>query len=178
MNGRHHRLLFDIRFSEGGLRRWITKYIVDHYKCLGCGVSFSSDALPVKRHRYGDNVLAYVVYNIIELTISQYKLAKVMRQLFGYSLLQQEISRMMRRAVETYLDAYEEINQKILKGKLIHADETHVSVRGKDSYVWVFASMEEVIYIWSETREGQVATKFLETFKGVLVSDFYQYTIH
>jgi predicted RecB family nuclease len=173
MNGRHHRLLFDIRFSEGGLRRWITKYIVDHYKCLGCGVSFSSDALPVKRHRYGDNVLAYVVYNIIELTISQYKLAKVMRQLFGYSLLQQEISRMMRRAVETYLDAYEEINQKILKGKLIHADETHVSVRGKDSYVWVFASMEEVIYIWSETREGQVATKFLETFKGVLVSDFY-----
>jgi len=173
MNGRHHRLLFDIRFSEGGLRRWITKYIVDHYKCLGCGVSFSSDARRVKRHRYGDNVLAYEVYNVIELNISQYKLAKIMRQLFGYSLLQQEISRMMRRAVETYIDAYEEINQSILKGKLIHADETHVSVRGKDSYVWVFASMEEVIYIWSETREGQVATKFLETFKGVLVSDFY-----
>jgi transposase len=173
MNGRHHRLLFDIRFSEAGLRRWITKYIVDHYKCLGCGVSFSSDASRVKRHRYGDNVLAYVVYNVIELNISQYKLAKIMRQLFGYSLLQPEISRMMRRAVETYLDTYEGINQRILKGKLIHADETHVSVRGKDSYVWVFASMEEVIYIWSETREGQVATKFLETFKGVLVSDFY-----
>ena len=173
MNGRHHRLLFDIRFSDGGLRRWITKYIVDHYKCLGCGVSFSSDGLPVKRHRYGDNVLAYVVYNIIELNISQHKLAKIVRQLFGYSLLQQEISRMMRRAVETYLDAYEEINQKILEGKLIHADETRVSVRGKDSYVWVFASMEEVIYIWSETREGHVVTEFIENFRGVLVSDFY-----
>jgi hypothetical protein len=88
-------------------------------------------------------------------------------------LLQTEISRMMRRAVETYLDAYEEISQRLLNGNLIHADETHVSVRGKDSYVWVFASMEEVIYIWSETREGHVATEFLENFKGVLVSDFY-----
>ena len=97
MNGRHYRLLFDIRFSEGGLRRWITKYVVDHYKCLGCGGSFSSDTRRVKWRRYGANVLACVVYNIIELNIPQYKLAKIVLQLFGYSLLQQEISRMMRR---------------------------------------------------------------------------------
>src|SRR5260370_2394247 len=134
---------------------------------MGC------EAGRVKRHRYGDNVLAYVIYNVIELNISQYKLAKILHKLFGYSLLQPEISRMMRRAVETYLDTYEEIRQRILNGKLIHADETDVSVRGKDSYVWVFASMEEVIYIWSETREGHVAAEFLENFKGVLVSDFY-----
>ena len=33
--------------------------------------------------------------------------------------------------------------------------------------------MEDVIYIWSETREGSTATEFLQEFKGVLVSDFY-----
>ena len=33
--------------------------------------------------------------------------------------------------------------------------------------------MEEVIYIWSGSREGHVATEFFENFKGVLVSDFY-----
>jgi hypothetical protein len=33
--------------------------------------------------------------------------------------------------------------------------------------------MREVIYIWSDTREGSVARNFLEEFKGVLVSDFY-----
>ena len=88
-----------------------------------------------------------MIYSIIELTIPQYKLAKIMRKLFGYTLLQQEISRMVRRAAETYLDGYQEIKQRLLDGKLIHADETRVRVRGKDSYVWVFASMEEVIYI-------------------------------
>jgi hypothetical protein len=33
--------------------------------------------------------------------------------------------------------------------------------------------MEDVMYIWSETREGSTATEFLKDFKGVLVSDFY-----
>ena len=33
--------------------------------------------------------------------------------------------------------------------------------------------MCEVIYIWSETREGNVAGNLLREFKGVLVTDFY-----
>jgi hypothetical protein len=114
-----------------------------------------------------------VIYNLIELHISQYKLANIMRKMFGYPLSQQAISRMIQRAVDTYRDTYDEILQRILRGNLIHADETHVSVKGKDSYVWVFTSMEEVIYIWSETREGVVATELLKNFNGVLVSDFY-----
>ena len=67
---------------------------------------------------------------------------------------------MIQRAVNTYRNAYDDILHRILRGNLIHSDETHVSVKGKDSYVWVFTSMEEVIYIWSETREGLVATDF------------------
>jgi hypothetical protein len=96
-----------------------------------------------------------------------------MQRLFGYPLLQQGINRMIKRTVQAYRDTYEEIKRKIVHGNLIHADETHVSIKGRDSYVWVFASMEEVIYIWSETREGSVAKEFLGDFSGVLVSDFY-----
>jgi hypothetical protein len=96
-----------------------------------------------------------------------------MQKMFGYPLSQQTISFMIQRSVNTYRDAYDDIVRRILRGNLIHSDETHVSVKGKDSYVWVFTSMEEVIYIWSETREGSVATEFLKDFKGVLVSDFY-----
>jgi predicted RecB family nuclease len=171
--GTKNRLVFDLRFFDGGLRRWISKYVVNYYKCKACGVSFISDDYHLTRHRYGANVLAYVTYNLIELHIPQYKLAHIMHKIFRYPLAQPMIHRMKQRAVETYHDTYEEIKQRLLNGKLIHADETHVSVRGKDSYVWVFTSMEEVIYIWSETRAGYVATDFLKCFNGVLVSDFY-----
>lgn len=173
MNGRGSRIVFDMRFFDGGLRRWLTKYVVNYYKCGDCGVSFVSDDHHLERYRYSANVLSYVIYNIIEVHIPQNKLAKIMQRMFGYPLVQPTINRMIQRAVEKYRDTYEEIRQRLSRGKLIHADETHVSVKGKDSYVWVFTSMEDVIYIWSETREGYIAAEFLKHFNGVLVSDFY-----
>src|SRR5208337_5325576 len=90
-----------------------------------------------------------------------------------YPLVQSTINRIIQRSAHKYCDTYEEIKDRLSRGELIHVDETHVSVKGRDSYVWVFTSMEDVIHIWSETREGSTATEFLKDFKGVLVSDFY-----
>jgi hypothetical protein len=173
MNGRHRRIFLDMRFSNGCLRRWVVKYVVDHYKCGDCSSSFVSDSHHLGKSPYSANVLAYVIYHIIEVHISQYKLSQIMQKMFGYPLGQPTINRMIQRTVESYRDTYEEIRQRLSHGKLVHADETHVSVKGKDSYVWVFTSMEDVIYIWSETRESSVATESLKDFRGVLVSDFY-----
>lgn len=96
-----------------------------------------------------------------------------MNQLFGYSLNQSYINRLKNRAVELYHDTYEDIKQKLLVGKLVHADETHMSLKNKAGYVWAFTNMEEIIYVWSDNREGDIAREFLTGFKGVLVSDFY-----
>ncbi len=127
LNGRDSRLVFDMRFSDGGLRRWISKFVVDYYKCDGCGVSFVSDDRKLERRRYSANVLAYVIYNIIEVHIPQYKLSHIIQKMFGYPLGQPTINRMIQRAVEKYRGTYEEIRQRLSHGKLIHADETHVS---------------------------------------------------
>jgi hypothetical protein len=42
-NGRHRRIFRDMRFSNGCIRRWVIRYIVDHYKCRDCDSSFVSD---------------------------------------------------------------------------------------------------------------------------------------
>lgn len=55
----------------------------------------------------------------------------------------------------------------------MHVDETSAGVLGKDSYVWVLTSMEEVAYFHSPTREGGTIQAMLKKFSGVLVSDFY-----
>jgi hypothetical protein len=96
-----------------------------------------------------------------------------MVKLFGYQVGQPTINGLKRRATELYQDAYEEIKHMLAGGKLIHADETHLSTKSSNGYVWVFTSMEEVVYLWSATREGNVAEEFLSGFSGVLVSDFY-----
>jgi len=96
-----------------------------------------------------------------------------MGKLFGYHLGQPTINGLKRRAAELYQNVYEEIKHTLLHGKLVHADETHLSTKDGTGYVWVFTSMEEVIYLWSATREGAIAEEFLGGFHGVLVSDFY-----
>ena len=173
MNGRYRRVFRDMRLSNGCVRRWVIKHIIDNYKCGDCNSSFVSDDHHLGRSPYSANVLAYVIYNIIEIHIPQYKLSQIMQKMFGYPLSQGTINRMIQKTVERYRDTYEEIRQRLSCSELIHADETHVSVKGKDSHVWVFTSMEDVLYIWSETRESIAMREILQDFKGVLVSDFY-----
>jgi hypothetical protein len=134
---------------------------------------FASDVYEWTRHRYGLQLLAYVIHNIIELHIPQLKLSGSMLKLFGYQVGEPTINSLKRRAAELYQGAYEEIKETLLHGKLIHADETHLSTKSSSGYVWVFTSMEEVVYLWSATREGNVAQEFLSGFNDVLVSDFY-----
>jgi len=173
MNGKHSKLLYDLRFTTGGVKRWVSKYLIHRYRCRSCGMKFASDVYDWTKHRYGLQFMAYVVHNIIELHIPQIKLSGSMFKLFGYQVGQSRLSGLKHRAAESYQTAYEEIRRTLLHGKLIHADETHLNTKSSNGYVWVFTSMEEVVYLWSATREGNVAEEFLSGFEGVLVSDFY-----
>ena len=64
-------------------------------------------------------------------------------------------------------------SEKLCSGHLLHIDETSISVRGFNGYVWALTSMEEVAYFFTPTREGNTIQEMLKTFSGVLVSDFY-----
>ena len=44
---------------------------------------------------------------------------------------------------------------------------------GKSGFVWVLASLEDVVFLYSDTREGDMVHALLDDFRGVLVSDFY-----
>ena len=61
-----------------------------------------------------------------------------------------------------------------MAGSLVHADETEVHVRkiGK-GFVWVFTNLEEIVYLYRPSREGEFLHELLKGFQGVLVSDFY-----
>jgi len=60
-----------------------------------------------------------------------------------------------------------------LKGKLVQADETSIIIKGKRVYVWVFTTLREVVYFYTETREASFLQQILTGFGGVLLSDFY-----
>jgi hypothetical protein len=63
--------------------------------------------------------------------------------------------------------------KRLCKGRLLHVDETSISIKEGNGYVWVLTSMEEVIYFYTPTRERGTIQSMLKTFSGVLVTDFY-----
>ena len=95
------------------------------------------------------------------------------RRLFGLVLNTGTHALFKSQMAEYYRDTHQQILKRLVSGELIHVDETHVSIRGKRGYVWVFANMHEVAYLYSATRQGELAYATLGAFKGVLVSDFY-----
>ena len=79
----------------------------------------------------------------------------------------------MAWAASRHAATYERLKEKLRRGTLIHADETKVALKKHSGYVWAFTNLEEVVYVYTPTREGTILAEMLDGFGGVLVSDFY-----
>jgi transposase IS66 family protein len=99
--------------------------------------------------------------------------AKSVKELFKLPLSRGSINRLKASEASRLEPAYQSILERVVRGTLVHADETKVNVAGKDGYVWVFTNMEDVAFIHSESRDAAIPQAILLNFSGVLISDFY-----
>ncbi len=168
--GRYSQTVYDLKFSRAGIKRWVVRYSFSRYICWKCKATFH---LYTRKPKYGAGLCAYLLYQIIEVQIPQNAVAKSVHQLFGLPLSRGLINHVKSIEASRYQTAYSGILDRISAGKLVHADETKVGIGGKDAYVWVFTNLEDVAFVYSETREASTLQDVLSGFQGVLVSDFY-----
>jgi hypothetical protein len=94
--------------------------------------------------------------------------------IFGYSYSDKNAQRTQSRLAAIYKVTVDKMLDLLKPGRLIHADETKIGIKGRRvGYVWTFTSTEHVVYLYHPTREGTLLKDTLGDFKGVLVSDFY-----
>jgi transposase len=165
------RNVIDLRFTRHGIKRWITRHLAYRYECQSCGSTFLPLDRCFSKSKYGPNIIAYSVYLNIELRLPQERVNSHLSKSFGLSF--PSASKFKMQAAEAYRSAYDSILKGLCGGRLLHVDETSISVRGRNGYVWVLTSMEEVAYFYTPTREGSTIQTMLKDFSGVLVSDFY-----
>ena len=168
--GRYSQTVYDLRSSPAGIKRWIVWYSYPRYICWSCKATFCRY---VRKPRYGGGLCAYLLYQIIDVPIPQNAAAKSVRQLFGLPLSRGLISRLKSIEAGRYRPVYSMILSRISAGKLVHVDETKVAIGGEDRCAWVFTNLEEVAFVYSETREACTPQDVLRNFRGILVSDFY-----
>jgi predicted RecB family nuclease len=167
------RLLYDLRFGQFSIKRWVEKHFYQTYLCWRCQLVFGLEKRFRKGLKFGWNLVAYFVYQVIQLCIPQQIATLSINQLFGFGLGATTTSKFKSRAAQFYMDTQRQILARLVKGDLIHADETKANVQGQLAYVWVFTNLQEVAYLYADTREADVLHAALAGFKGVLVSDFY-----
>jgi len=166
----YQRTIVDLKFTSSGVKRWIVQYKCCRWECHNCGAFFSPPQQNCSKSRLGLGIIAYAVYHNIGLKLPLGNIAESLQKLFSLQVNTYQIKTM---AAEYYAATYKRLLMKLRSGLMIHADETKIDLKNKAGFVWVFANMEEVAYVFSETREGSMLQDYLADFKGVLVSDFY-----
>ena len=167
------KTIFDLKFMRHGIKRWITRYRFHRYQCQTCRTVFQPEETCWGKGKFGSEITAYALHLNIELRVPQLHVASALNRLLGYHLDSATIGRFKAGAAENYEGAYNSLVNRLCSGRLLHADETRINVKDNEGYVWVFANMEEVAYVYSETREGTLLQTMLKDFTGVLVTDFY-----
>jgi predicted RecB family nuclease len=160
----------DIVLSPSGVRRSVIRSVFYRYRCWTC----HKYLLPYqRRERYGNGLRTYIIYMIIQMGISQHKLCDHLHDVFDLHVDRRAINRIKIGSANRFEQTYERLRQRVASGELVHADETRVPISGESHYVWVFTNLEEVIFVYSASRDASTARETLHGFNGVLVSDFY-----
>jgi hypothetical protein len=102
------------------------------------------------------------------------KITSGVKEIFGLTI-SSSYHRFKKTLVDYYSETYEGLLRSILRGDLMHIDETEVIIKGKaeKGCVWVVTSMEAVYYFYKESRKGLFLEEMLQGFSGVVVSDFF-----
>lgn len=172
-HGKYSKTVLDVKFSAFGIKRWITEYTFNRYRCRKCGAAFQNPDRAWTGEKCGANLRALSVYENIDLRMPQQRVRIFLNEVLGFDLPQSATNKFKATTAAFYKDTYDGLIQKIVAGQLVHADETTVSVRSGVGYVWAFTNLEDVAYIYAPSREGGLVQSLLGDFKGVVVSDFY-----
>jgi predicted RecB family nuclease len=172
-HGRRSKTVVDLRFMKQGMKRWVTRHVIHRYRCQSCGSTFNPSGCYWTAAKYGPDLIAYTIYQNIALGLPQMHIDSSFSRLFGLHLPRGWANRMKAAAAASYQTTYDDLVRKLCSGRLLHVDETSVSVKGASYYVWVLASLDEAAYFYTSTREGDLIRTLLKDFSGVLVSDFY-----
>lgn len=163
-------VVYDLKFTRNCVKRWVVRHRYSQYRCSKCRAEISTYS---GQPHYGPNLRAFLVYLMIELRLSNQKAAEHASSLFDLPLDAHKVYHIKSFVAEKYMPTYRGILRQIAKGPLIHADETKGVVKGGGHYIWAFANMTTVAYVYAESRESTTLVEVLDGFSGVLVSDFY-----
>jgi predicted RecB family nuclease len=163
---------FDLIITGSGIRRKTLECRTSVHQCNNCGKAFiPSSYQRIDPHFH--SLKSWAVYQHVAHRISFGTLQQMLWEFFGLHVRRTQIHIFQALMARYYRTAYRKLLRRILSGNVLQIDETEVVLRTGKGYVWVLTNLEDVVFMYRPTREGDFLRPLLEDFDGVLVSDFY-----
>jgi predicted RecB family nuclease len=166
------KMAYDLVFTPGGIKRKVIECRSSVHQCLKCRHAFVPER-HVRLDKHFHSLKSWAIYQHVAHRLSFDTIHTMFEEFFGLRINSCEIHMFKSLMARYYRDTYRALLKGILSGNLLHVDETEVKLRSGKGYVWVFTSLEEVVFMYRPTREGDFLRDLLKDFHGVLVSDFY-----
>ena len=91
---------------------------------------------------------------------------------FAIRLTPASVQAIIARAADAAESEYAQLKQQIRDARIIYADETSFSVLGKNWWVWVFRSDDNMLFVIRNSRGNNVLEEILgKAYSGILVCD-------
>jgi hypothetical protein len=168
------RTVQDLIFGKDSIKRRIIRYVAQTYCCRSCRYEYGVNELRSAWSKLGlEHSCLFHLPRCGAAHSAAHSAAQheqTIRLPFGTKFIEPVQSQGFRNLLG---NTKAKILDRIISGSLIHANETRANIKGQSAYVWVLTSLTEVVYILTESREGEIVQQLLKSFKGVLVSDFY-----
>ncbi len=169
------KIVIDLAFTDNGCRKTVTKYVGPRGYCPQCGKDYAPHNMDTsgRSQLYGHNFQAWVVYQRLVLRLPYQLIVRTLQDQFNQPLGSGSIANFLSYFSQYYSETEERIVQVVLGSPFIHVDETKISIRGTNHYVWVFTNGTHVFFRMTATREATIVYEMLSGYAGVLISDFY-----
>jgi predicted RecB family nuclease len=168
----HSKLAYDLKFTSGGIRRQVIRCQAMQYECRDCGRTFLPHRYK-RRDKHLHGLKSWSVYQLVVYRISLRHIEVMLEDCFGLRVSSMEVLGIKVLMSRRYRETVRGILARIVAGGLVHIDETEIHLQQGKGYVWVLASMEDVLYLYRPSREAAFLQEMLRGFTGVVVSDFY-----
>ena len=164
----------DLLFLPTGCKSVIIRYVGPLGRCPLCKNCYLPPAIKrLEKRIFGSNLISWVVYHRIVLRLSYRLISKAVEDLFHETLVGTQAEQLVAKSAREHARTEARLLERLLWSWHLHLDETKISIRGVQQYVWVITNGNHVVLRLSETRETHMLRSLLDSYKGVIVTDFY-----
>jgi hypothetical protein len=153
----------------------VTEYVHQQAYCPSCRRNvFKTADGELRNCDIGPTTKAAAVYLRHAVKLSHRDVEKVFSGLFGMPFVPASSMAFSQQVAESGQDLYDDLRSKVRAAKIIHGDETHWRIDGKNAQLWYAGNTGFDFFHADYSRSSEVALAiFGHDFNGNLVADSY-----